>query len=117
MMVGDGLNDAGAFQQSDVAVAVVEKIGAFSPASDVILPAAKVGRLGALLGYSRSMASVVRGCFVVSAMYNVIGIGIASAGYLSPLVSAVLMPVSSVSVVLLACGGARRAARRHGVSD
>jgi Cu+-exporting ATPase len=104
MMVGDGLNDAGALKQSNAGVAVVEKVTAFSPASDVILTAEMVSRLGEVLGYSRQSVRVVRAAFVVSAAYNLIGVGIAASGRLSPVVCAILMPLSSVSVVAFACG-------------
>src|SRR5581483_5300638 len=104
MMVGDGLNDAGALRQSDVGVAAVEKIGAFSPASDVILEASRVPQLADLLALARWTTRIVRAGFVISGLYNLAGISIAAAGILSPLICAVLMPVSSISVVLFACG-------------
>ena len=116
MMVGDGLNDAGALRQSDVGIAAVEKIGAFSPASDVILSADRVPRLLAILTLSRSAAQIVRLSFGISAVYNFIGITIASAGILSPLICAILMPLSSMSVVLFACGATNRAAKRAGLT-
>ena len=70
MMVGDGLNDAGALKQSDVGVAVVESIGAFSPASDVIMSADMVPRLHEVLRFARASVRVVRLSFVISAIYN-----------------------------------------------
>jgi Cu+-exporting ATPase len=104
MMVGDGLNDAGALQQSDVGVAVVENIGVFSPASDVILDAAQLPRLAEVLAFSQHAAWVVRAGFVISALYNLVGVSIAAAGWLAPMVCAVLMPLSSATVVAFACG-------------
>ena len=112
MMVGDGLNDAGALQQSDVGVAVVESVSAFSPASDVIAASSTVPRLGGVLRFARDTVRVVRAAFVVSAAYNVIGIAIAASGRLSPVVCAVLMPLSSITVVAFACGATTWAARR-----
>lgn len=117
LMAGDGLNDAGALKQSDVGVAVVEKVGIFSPASDIILEAQRVRQLGRILDFARSSTRVVRASFVISAVYNVVGVTFAAGGVLSPLICAVLMPLSSLSVVLFACGMTSWIARRFRFSD
>jgi P-type Cu+ transporter len=116
LMVGDGLNDAGAFQQSDVGVAVVESIGAFSPASDVILDADEVPALADLPQFARRSIRVVRLSLGLSALYNVVGISIAAAGLLSPLICAILMPLSSITVVLFATSATSLAFRRFGLT-
>jgi Cu+-exporting ATPase len=104
IMVGDGLNDAGALQQCDIGIAVVENVGAFSPASDVIMAAAMVPHLGRVARFARAASRVVRLSFLLSSLYNVVGISIAARGLLAPIVCAVLMPLSSVTVVAFACG-------------
>jgi len=96
-------------------VAVVEQVGAFSPASDVILDAAELARLAVVLDFSRRANRVVRAGFVISAAYNLIGVSIAAAGWLQPMVCAILMPLSSASVVLFACGATTWTARRMGL--
>jgi Cu+-exporting ATPase len=116
MMVGDGLNDAGALKQSDVGVAVVEQAGAFSPASDVILEASRVPRLSRILTLARKATQIVRLSFGLSAIYNLAGISVAEAGILSPVICAILMPLSSISVVLFACGATNLAAKRAGLT-
>ncbi len=112
MMVGDGLNDAGALRQADVGVAVVENVSAFSPASDVILAAGMVARTADILRYAKQSLRVVRTAFWISAAYNLVGVAIAASGKLSPVVCAILMPVSSVTVVAFACGAATWLGRR-----
>jgi Cu+-exporting ATPase len=117
MMVGDGLNDAGGLKQSDVGVAVVENVNAFSPASDIIVAAGMVSRLADVLRYAKQSVRVVRAAFLISAVYNVIGVTIAASGRLSPVVCAILMPLSSATVVAFACGATTWLGRRIGVAS
>lgn len=114
LMVGDGLNDAGALRASDVGVAVVEDTGTFCPASDVILEARRVVQLPALLQLGRHAVRVVYLCFGLSLLYNTVGLTLAVQGRLSPLLAAVLMPLSSVTVVSVAAGLSLWLARRCG---
>lgn len=100
MMVGDGLNDAGALRLSDAGVAVSENIDTFSPACDGILDARKFEHFDQLLRFSRTSYRLVWGGLVLSLIYNVVGLSIAVQGLLSPIVAAILMPLSSVSVVI-----------------
>ena len=112
MMVGDGLNDAGALEASRVGVAVSDDVAAFSPACDALLDARALSRLPEFLRFSRRVMGVVVASLVLSLAYNLVGIAFAASGELSPLVSAVLMPVSSVTVVAFAVLATRWTARR-----
>jgi P-type Cu+ transporter len=100
LMIGDGLNDAGAIKQSDVGISISEDISGFSPACDGILDSENFYRLPDLISYSKTNMKIIYMSFIFSVLYNIIGLYFAIRGLLSPLFAAVLMPVSSVSVVL-----------------
>jgi Cu+-exporting ATPase len=99
MMIGDGLNDAGALKQSNVGMVVAEDINAFSPACDVILGANEFSQLDLFLSFSKRCKRIVILSFIISFLYNSLGLAFAVQGALSPVFAAILMPVSSVSVV------------------
>lgn len=98
-MLGDGLNDAGALKQSDVGIAIAEDTNAFTPSSDVIMHGTAVAQLDRYLAISRDAVTIVKCTFVISLLYNIAGLSFAVTGNLSPLVAAILMPASSITVV------------------
>lgn len=113
LMLGDGLNDAGALRRSTVGVAVVENNAAFTPASDAILEARALAALPQFLQYARRGLGIVKLSILLSLLYNVVGLTLAVQGLLSPLVSAVLMPLSSITVIVFSTLSARLLAPRE----
>lgn len=104
MMIGDGLNDAGALKQSNIGVAVAEQTNNFTPASDAIIEAKQLSKLVKFIRLCRANKNIVMASFVLSIVYNIIGLFFAVQGNLSPLIAAILMPSSSLSILLLTFG-------------
>ena len=112
LMTGDGLNDAGALMQSDVALTIADDVYHFSPAGDAILEASKFNKMAGFLNFVKRSKQIVKINIVVSFLYNIIGISFALSGTLSPVIGAILMPISSVTVVALATFTTRMAGRK-----
>ncbi|WP_317196648.1 heavy metal translocating P-type ATPase [Hymenobacter negativus] len=113
VMVGDGLNDAGALQQAAAGLALTDSLTNFSPACDAILEAGSLARLPTILEFSRACLRIVLATFALSFCYNGIGLALAVQGRFTPIVSAILMPISSLSVMVLATLLVRLAAWRR----
>ena len=115
-MIGEGLNDAGALMQSDTGIAVSDNTSQFSPACDAIIDGSKIGMIHQLLAYAKSGKKIVAASFTLSILYNIVGLSFAVQGTLSPIVAAILMPASSISIVLLVTLLSSLSARRIGLS-
>jgi len=102
LMIGDGLNDAGALQQSDFGIAINNHTHTFTPACDAIIKGTDLYKLASLIKATRTSLRFIYISFAGSLLYNALGLSIAAMGYLSPLIAAVLMPLSSITVVLFA---------------
>jgi Cu+-exporting ATPase len=98
-MVGDGLNDAGALRQSDVGLAVSDDINNFSPSCDAIIEGSQLSILPGYIRLARSGQRIIRQSFAISLIYNIGGLAFAVSGSLSPVMAAILMPVSSITIV------------------
>ncbi len=98
-MIGDGLNDAGALKQSNVGIAIADDSNSFTPSSDVIMNGEKVVTLDRYLNVCKGSIKIVKMTFIISFLYNIVGLSYAVTGHMHPLFAALIMPASSITVV------------------
>ncbi|KJZ18288.1 heavy metal translocating P-type ATPase [Loktanella sp. S4079] len=99
LMVGDGLNDTGALAAAHASVSPASAVDASRAASDVVLLNDSLIPLIALPFIARAAKRRIIENFAISAAYNCIAIPIAVLGYATPLLAAIAMSVSSLTVL------------------
>jgi Cu+-exporting ATPase len=113
IMVGDGLNDAGALKQSNCGISIVQNYFSFSPACDGILEAKNLYRLSSFIKSSVAAKKLIKLTFVFSIFYNIIGLSFAVSGNLQPVIAAILMPASSISIILISYFGTKAIEKKY----
>ncbi|AZI26766.1 HAD family hydrolase [Pedobacter sp. G11] len=113
MMLGDGLNDAGALKQSNFGIAITDNINSFSPGCDAILKGSALNYLPDFIQLSKDGLKIIKTSFAIAIAYNCIGIYYAVQGTLYPLVAAVLMPISTVTIISFTTLATRWFARKN----
>lgn len=99
LMAGDGLNDTAALKSAWFGLAVSENTQSFGPSSDGIIESQNLHKLPDVLTYAQKLQRVTKESLRLSLIYNVLGLSFALAGVLTPIYCAILMPLSSVTVV------------------
>ncbi|MFA7289661.1 MAG: heavy metal translocating P-type ATPase metal-binding domain-containing protein [Melioribacteraceae bacterium] len=115
LMMGDGLNDAGALRQSDIGISISEDKSNFSPSCDGILEAKSFDLFTKFLNFAAYSKKIIIASFIISFVYNFFGLYFAISGNLTPILAAILMPISSISIVIFTTTGTNLYAKRRGL--
>lgn len=99
-MVGDGLNDTAALTTAHVSISPSSALDAARVASDVVFLGDRLDQLVGVIDLARKSQRRIRENFQIASFYNVIAVPVAIAGFATPLIAALAMSLSSITVTL-----------------
>ncbi|MCB0279123.1 MAG: HAD family hydrolase, partial [Calditrichaeota bacterium] len=115
VFIGDGLNDSSAITASAVGIAVSDEHAQFSPSCDAMISAQNLHFFHDYLTYIHRSKWIVYASFTLAILYNITGLTFAFNGQLTPLLSAILMPLSSVTIIVFSVSATSLIAKFSGL--
>ncbi|MCT4553119.1 MAG: heavy metal translocating P-type ATPase [Pelagimonas sp.] len=100
LMVGDGLNDTAALTAAHASISPASALDAARVASDIVLLGSALDPIPEALSTAKKATRRIRENFTIASWYNVIAVPLAIAGLCSPLIAALAMSASSITVSL-----------------
>ena len=100
LMVGDGLNDTAALAAAHVSISPASALDAARVASDIVLLGSDLSPIADALATARAATKRIRENFRIATVYNIIAVPLAVAGLATPLIAALAMSSSSITVSL-----------------
>lgn len=100
MMIGDGINDAAALAEADIGIALSSGTDLAKASSSIIIFRNFLDKVPSLIFYSKKLKQITLQNFSWAVIYNVVGVYLAVSGALNPLIAAIMMMLSSITVVL-----------------